>query len=92
VNERRCRARFCSTFSMMDILSRDKPLILDVRQNGSGPDLDGSPQTESRQVSPHAMPITGAADASRTKRSWVRHPTSYLPHVPGTSTPERPSL
>jgi hypothetical protein len=37
VNERRCRARFCSTFSMMDILSRDKPLILDVRQNGSGP-------------------------------------------------------
>jgi hypothetical protein len=41
VNERRCRARFCSTFSMMDILSRDKPLILDVRQNGSGPVLAG---------------------------------------------------
>lgn len=30
-------AASCATFSMMDILAGDKPLILDVRRSGSGP-------------------------------------------------------
>jgi hypothetical protein len=57
VNERRGRCcRLRSTFSMMDILSGDKPLILDVRQRGSargkcwGPGLGGDPSFAARPV------------------------------------------
>ena len=40
VNERRARRFLPSTSSMMDILSRDKPLILDVRQSESVPRVE----------------------------------------------------
>jgi len=48
VNERRGRDFLRSTFSMMDILFGDKPLILDVRQSGSVP----APPNRHRSWSP----------------------------------------
>ncbi len=46
VNDRRGRAFFRSTVSMMGILSGASPLMVDVRQTGSSPHV--SPQTISR--------------------------------------------
>jgi hypothetical protein len=44
VNDRRARGFFCSMVSMMNILPGAAPLILDVRQSGSGPPRPGEPK------------------------------------------------